>query len=233
MQNSKIDGILKLIDSHQKLIAVIHATWCPHCTDLLPKWREMVEEHDDFNHNVVDIEQSEFTGNIESRIGSVKGFPTIISVDENGHRSEYQGSRDKDSIAKWVSSELNNPEELPEHKAVPEHKAMRKAVPEHKAMRKATRKASRKASQERKKKRRRSQRQKSQRAKSQRQKSQRAKSQRQKSQRAKSQRQKSQRQKKQKGGYTYGSEVKKNKSEPNPKKRTGTGTGTGARIKSN
>ena len=82
MQNSKIDGILKLIDSHQKLIAVIHATWCPHCTDLLPKWREMVEEHDDFNHNVVDIEQSEFTGNIESRIGSVKGFPTIISVDD-------------------------------------------------------------------------------------------------------------------------------------------------------
>lgn len=105
MTTPKIAGILKLIDSHQKLIAMVHAEWCPHCTVLLPKWNDMVKEHDDFTPNVFEIEQKEFA-EVQSRVGNINGFPTIISIDEEGKRIEYGGSREKDAIASWVELQL-------------------------------------------------------------------------------------------------------------------------------
>ena len=105
MTTPKIAGILKLIDSHQKLIAMVHAKWCPHCTVLLPKWNDMVREHDDFTPNVFEIEQKEFA-EVQSRVGNINGFPTIISIDEEGKRIEYGGSREKDQIASWVELQL-------------------------------------------------------------------------------------------------------------------------------
>jgi len=105
MANPKNAGILKLLDSHQKLVAMVHATWCPHCTQLLPTWQQIMEEHP--NANVYDIEQKEFNGALGARIGNVSGFPTILSIDEAGNRNEYSGSRNKEAITNWIMSELN------------------------------------------------------------------------------------------------------------------------------
>ena len=107
MTSPKIQGILKLLDSHQKLIAMIHAEWCPHCIDLKPKWDEIVENNPKFNNNVYDIEQKELRDDIASKIGNIGGFPTILSIDEQGQRNEYRGSRNKEAIAAWINSELN------------------------------------------------------------------------------------------------------------------------------
>tara|TARA_Y100000768_G_scaffold388976_1_gene389564 strand:+ start:4905 stop:5477 length:573 start_codon:yes stop_codon:yes gene_type:complete len=107
MTNPKIEGILKLLDSHQKLIAMIHAVWCPHCIDLKPKWEEIVKNNPKFNKNVYDIEQKELQDEITSKIGNIGGFPTILSIDEQGNRNEYRGSRDKDAITDWINTELN------------------------------------------------------------------------------------------------------------------------------
>jgi thiol-disulfide isomerase/thioredoxin len=113
MTNPKTQGILKLLDSHEKVIAMIHAKWCSHCTDLLPKWHEIVKTHPNFNRNVYDIEQNEYKGEVVTKIGNVGAYPTILSIDEEGQRNEYTGARDEESIVEWINAELKNPNNKP------------------------------------------------------------------------------------------------------------------------
>lgn len=124
MTNPKITGILKLLDSHQKLVAMVHATWCPHCTQLLPTWQQIMEEHP--NANVYDIEQKEFDGAVGSKIGNVSGFPTILSIDEAGNRNEYRGSRNKEAITNWIMSELKKGKGIGKKKSPPKRKVSKR-----------------------------------------------------------------------------------------------------------
>jgi len=111
MDNVKTNAIAKLIDSHDNLIALVHANWCGHCQSLKPKWENMVKKNKiSFGENVVDIEQEELTDNLKSKLGDIPGYPTIISFGTNGDRQEYSGERTEEAITAWIKNILGTKE---------------------------------------------------------------------------------------------------------------------------
>ena len=103
-----------------KIFAVIHATWCGHCTQLMPHWKEMEKQmKGKYNIQRIDIDGAK----IEDEIAKLNkhiiddnnkidkdalGFPTILSIID-GNLSNYTGARDTESLIAWVESSNSQP----------------------------------------------------------------------------------------------------------------------------
>ena len=92
----------------KKALVLFHADWCGHCKKFMPEWDEISNEVKQETDDVMllkvecgDSTNNEKHGEIMKKY-SIKGYPTILSFDESGKHTEYNGDRSKDGIFKLL-----------------------------------------------------------------------------------------------------------------------------------
>ena len=83
-------------DTNDKVFVLIHANWCPHCTEALPKFNEAQEIiKNDSNCNVY---MEEFESDEYPELKNIaSGYPTFLEI-VNNNIKKYEGSREVDDI---------------------------------------------------------------------------------------------------------------------------------------
>ncbi len=90
-----------------KEAGVVHAKWCGHCKDLMPKWEEFSQEHvKGGQYNGIQInalEEGQNKDKIEQKGIKVGGFPHFYSIDDKGKvESHNEVGRDVGGIKMWL-----------------------------------------------------------------------------------------------------------------------------------
>jgi len=101
-------------------VVVIHAKWCGHCTELIPKWEKDVITSDQFDPELKDILtlesiEDKVYSTVKDVFGEVDGYPTIryIDFDENGKPIKDNNGvimidanvpREPKDIIKWINT---------------------------------------------------------------------------------------------------------------------------------
>ena len=94
--------------SGQKVLVLFHANWCGHCKKFMPQWDEMSKEINDSQSGfkLIKVECGDASNNKKHaeimKKYSIQGYPTILSFDESGNHSEYEGDRSKDGITQFL-----------------------------------------------------------------------------------------------------------------------------------
>tara|TARA_B110001450_G_scaffold116892_1_gene110495 strand:+ start:141 stop:632 length:492 start_codon:yes stop_codon:yes gene_type:complete len=94
--------------SGQKVLVLFHADWCGHCKKFMPEWDEISKEINDSGADVkiIKVECGDSSNNEKHaeimKKYSIKGYPTIVSFDESGNHSEYEGDRSKGGITQFL-----------------------------------------------------------------------------------------------------------------------------------
>ena len=83
-------------DKNDKVFVMIHANWCPHCTEALPKFIEaqkIVNNDSNCNVNMEEYESDEYPElkNIAS------GYPTFLEI-VNNNIKKYEGPREVNEL---------------------------------------------------------------------------------------------------------------------------------------
>jgi thioredoxin-related protein len=87
MPYSRKEGMVK----GRKELLLLHMEGCPHCVKLLPEWDNFTNMNDT-NITTKSVERNDDQALVK-RYG-VKGFPTILLLDENGDKLKtYDGPR--------------------------------------------------------------------------------------------------------------------------------------------
>ena len=87
MPHSRQEGMVK----GRKELLLLHMEGCPHCVKLLPEWDNFTKMNDT-NITTKSVERNDDQALVK-RYG-VKGFPTILLLDENGDKLKtYDGPR--------------------------------------------------------------------------------------------------------------------------------------------
>jgi hypothetical protein len=98
-------------DESKILIAIIHADWCPHCTQIMQPvdgeensiWSSVKSACEPeitvlaFESN--DIERQPF---MDSNEITLSGYPTIVKIVKNKPVEYYNGERTKDELIAWA-----------------------------------------------------------------------------------------------------------------------------------
>jgi len=95
--------------SGKKALVLFHAEWCGHCKKLMPEWDKASEEvkaMENENVMLVKVEcgnpkKDETHADVMNKY-NIKGYPTIISFDESGQHSEYNGERTKSGMLSFL-----------------------------------------------------------------------------------------------------------------------------------
>ena len=90
-------------DNHDKLV-LCHATWCPHCTSFLPKWKQF-KSMNKYPIQVIDLESDRDKD--ELRQFKVRGYPTVILV-KMGQHIEYEGPRNPEGLNAFLAQHYSN-----------------------------------------------------------------------------------------------------------------------------
>lgn len=98
-------------DDSKTLIAIIHAEWCPHCTQIMqPVYGEdnsiwsSVKSACEPEITVLAFESKD-TGTqpfMESNKITLDGYPTIVKIVKNKPVEYYNGERTKDELITWA-----------------------------------------------------------------------------------------------------------------------------------
>ena len=94
--------------SGQKALVLFHADWCGHCKKFMLEWDEISKEINDLDADVkiIKVECGDSSNNEKHaeimKKYSIKGYPTIVSFDESGNHSEYEGDRSKGGITQFL-----------------------------------------------------------------------------------------------------------------------------------
>ena len=94
--------------SGEKVLVLFHADWCGHCKKFMPQWDTMSKEINDSESGVklIKVECGDASNNEKHseimKKYSIKGYPTILSFDESGNHSEYEGDRSKEGVAQFL-----------------------------------------------------------------------------------------------------------------------------------
>ena len=92
----------------KKALVLFHADWCGHCKKFMPKWNEISQEINALEKGVklIKVECGDSSNNENHakvmKKYSIKGYPTILSFDESGNHSEYEGDRSKEGITQFL-----------------------------------------------------------------------------------------------------------------------------------
>jgi len=94
-----------------KIIGLVYAKWCPHCTAMKPQW-DIMKSKLRPNCRVVEIEDSDYDkqtklDNLNNDIKSdeklqIHGYPTMFKIN-NGKVDYYNGSRDSTSMESFFN----------------------------------------------------------------------------------------------------------------------------------
>lgn len=92
----------------QKALVLFHADWCGHCKKFMPEWNSISQEINDSDSGakLIKVECGDASNNKKHaeimKKYTIKGYPTIISFDESGNHSEYEGDRSKEGIVQFL-----------------------------------------------------------------------------------------------------------------------------------
>lgn len=75
---------------------MVGVSWCPHCTELKPIWKQLSHKAKDYTIAAVDAMKNQELVHMLN----VSGFPTIFIVMNNGKIKEYTGSRTLEDLMK-------------------------------------------------------------------------------------------------------------------------------------
>lgn len=108
--NKAISNATILTPSKGECIVVLFYTpWCGHCKTFKPVFQEVMEELNGkktANNKTLDIKM--VNCDEEKELGKkyeVAAYPTVKILGDNGSVIEYEGSRDKDSLMKFLVSD--------------------------------------------------------------------------------------------------------------------------------
>lgn len=87
-------------ESSRNELMLFKAEWCGHCKSFLPTWEKISNDSNlNINFKIFDSEKNKK----EINEYNIEGFPTIM-YKVNDKLIEYNGSRDVESIKKFISS---------------------------------------------------------------------------------------------------------------------------------
>lgn len=98
-----------ILNKEQDFVILVHATWCGHCTRLLPLWKDCIKksklnivnvESDALNHLKEKNQSHMFTKFLDE---NVQGYPTLLKV-ENNKIVPFEGERDPSSLKKFLTA---------------------------------------------------------------------------------------------------------------------------------
>jgi len=89
------------------IVGLIHAKWCGHCQQLMPKWNEM-KDGINVNHEIMEIEFSDPEKDnklmdLNRRIQGdkeiyISGYPTVFRIDNKGELEYFEDEREVDTL---------------------------------------------------------------------------------------------------------------------------------------
>ncbi|MBZ3879606.1 Protein disulfide-isomerase A2 [Sciurus carolinensis] len=99
-------------DETKNVFVKFYAPWCSHCREMAPAWEALAEKYRD--HKDIIIAELDATAN-ELEAFAVPGFPTLKFFPAGRDRKimEYKGSRDLESLSKFLDSGGELPAEEP------------------------------------------------------------------------------------------------------------------------
>ena len=111
LNNSNVEKFNKIINNKkQKAVFKVWAPWCGHCKDLNKIWPSIVNDVKKTPGDGILVSVSEAIIPQVSCIDlkEVPGYPWIFSMKGGGGKKiEYEGSRDKDSLVKYIKIKLS------------------------------------------------------------------------------------------------------------------------------
>ena len=92
---------------NKKYFIMLHVSWCPHCTDALPQFKEAEQQvKHDKNLKNINMQEYECEENPELK-GQAEGFPTMFFV-ENNQKEQYNGGRSTQDIMNFIKSKMSS-----------------------------------------------------------------------------------------------------------------------------
>ena len=73
---------------------------CGHCKRFAPEWDTFVQNYTG-QVKLRKVEMNEAGGDLEKY--NISGFPTILAVDENGDKKDYDGPRTSEGLTKFLN----------------------------------------------------------------------------------------------------------------------------------
>ena len=96
--NSMCEGFY---NNKGKELVLVHMHGCPHCVSLMPEWEKASRENNT-NIKMRAVEMTEGDGPELSKKHNIKGFPTILFLNNGEKVSDYNGKRNKIGILNFL-----------------------------------------------------------------------------------------------------------------------------------
>jgi thiol-disulfide isomerase/thioredoxin len=91
-------------------VVFAHATWCPHCTDMISTWdsfsSEIIKKYSHLNTAKVEYALLQKEGTLLSP--EVVGFPTVRFYDGQTSTAEHEGARDVQGLTDFVEKHIQS-----------------------------------------------------------------------------------------------------------------------------
>ena len=86
-------------------ITLYYTSWCGHSKQFMPEWNKFIK-YADKHMPSIKIETIECKENNKEACSQVKGFPTVVFINQQNKRKVYDGERTLEGLIKFVNNEL-------------------------------------------------------------------------------------------------------------------------------
>ena len=90
------------------LFTLFYAPWCGHCTKMKPEWESAASQvNKDGCKKMVMVNVGDQDNKAQEQLRKkyeILGYPTILDIDKGSKVSDYDGSRDTNSLVKHANS---------------------------------------------------------------------------------------------------------------------------------